>query len=347
MKKRKTRTSKSKVSQPGRSKKDGLVFKAVPKNGQVRVELTSENQFRLVFPARLQITDSMSQIIEKSAEAFWFPTHHSISNICPRWIINELADADQYLDAVRYLDHELRDVEIPVFNAPAGILQTQRQIVWRELQDIPNLVTPKCVRFRPGLPNHFLQVYEQEGFSYPVLIRPVGSHTGADLVIIEKEEDWGRIFSIPWGGSEIYMTQWVDYQSDKGEWRKLRMVITPDRIGLRHVLFGKDWLVHAMERGHEEVERELEIVQSSDSWEAFQEIGSQIRDRVNLDYFGADLGYKSETEFVLFEANASMSILSKANTPEYRQDEYFANISALERDVWRAISRVVEAGRQK
>lgn len=327
--------------QPART---GLLYKALPTHREVHTKLRKDGQPDIIYPGRISLTDQIALRLEEVGHSYWHPDDKGIGRFRPNWIINMLADPDHYPHALEALDKALKERPVPVLNHPYAVLKTRRNLVWRELKDVPNLIAPKCVRFLATHPNHFIQAFEKAEFSYPVIVRPTGSHTGKEMLFIESQADWPKIYTIPWGGREIYMTQWVSFQSNEGHWRKLRLCITPDRIGLRHILFGDGWLVHAMERGAEEVERELDILKGQDDWAVLQQIGKDIRKRLGMDFCGVDLGYKSEGEFVLFEANASMSILSRANTPEYRQKEYFANLERLDADVWRAMSRTMQLG---
>jgi hypothetical protein len=323
-------------------RKPGVLYNALPSHGKMNVQLGATGFPEMIYPSRISLTPDMLDKLVAIGQSYWFPRPEPLSDFNPKWVMNTLADADHYPHALQALDEALKENPVPVFNHPYAVLKSRRDYVWSQLKDIPNLVVPKCVRFLATNPNHFLRAFEKSNFTFPVIIRPTGSHTGQDMVFVESQDEWHKIFTIPWGGLEMYMTQWVDFQSAQGEWRKLRLSITPDRIGLRHILFGENWLIHAMERDNDTVDREMEILQSADDWVALQQIGSDIRDRMGMDYFGVDLGYKSDQEFVLFEANASMSILSRVKMPSYREDEYEANVLRIESDVWRAIERFTQ-----
>jgi hypothetical protein len=220
---------------------------------------------------------------------------------------------------------------------PNAVLGTRRDTISNTLSGIQHLTAPKCIQFRPTHPNHFQDSFLREGFEYPVLIRPSGSQTGQNLLLIETKNEWDKIHSIPWGGCDIFMTQWVDFQSSENEWRKLRLSITPYGVRLRHILFGSSWLIHSVERDEPMVQKEVDILKSAGKWDNLQKLGTAIREKVGLDFFGVDIGWKSDTEFVLFEANATMSILSYRLMPKFQRDVYVNNIKNIEKDVWQSL----------
>lgn len=320
-------------------KKNGIIFQAVPNDRKVTAIVTPQGEPSVIFPGRVLLTDEMKERLTDRCSAFWHPGGKEQRTQKFDWIVNTLADPDRYSNALTYLNDQLANHPLPVFNNPSCILETARDVVWRKLSDVSNLIAPRCVRFLATHPDHFRDAFERGNFEYPVLVRPAGTHTGDNLILIDSDRNWDRIHKIAWGGREIYLTQWVDFRSENGDWRKLRLAITPEGIHLRHILFGSSWLIHAVERSDVEVERELEILMNAEEWQALQKLGADIRQRVGLDFFGVDLGWKSDTEFVLFEANASMSILSYRNVPTYRRHDYVASLRRIEDDVWRTLSR--------
>lgn len=85
------------------------------------------------------------------------------------------------------------------------------------------------------------------------------------------------------------------------------------------------------------VQKEVDVLKSAGEWENLQKLGTAIREKVGLDFFGVDIGWKSDTEFVLFEANATMSILSYRLMPKFQRDVYVNNIKKIEKDVWQSL----------
>lgn len=318
----------------------GVMLNAVPSDGQILATCTSPSGPTVVYPGRIVLTQKMKTTLDRTTKGFWYPQDMGAKLPSADWVFNPLADADRYDQALAFLARELKERDIPVFNGPEAILQTRRDRIWAHLEGIDTLIAPRTSRFRASHPTHFQQIFETGGFTYPVLIRPAGSHTGQDLVKIDSEEDWHKIFTIPWGGRLMYMTQWVDFRSAEGEWRKLRLSITPHGIRLRHILYGEGWLIHSVKRDIEMVEKELDVLLRADEWQEIQRLGEALRDRIGLSSFGVDLGWKSNQEFVLFEANVSMSILSYHNMPEYRREDYVANLLRIEKDIWHTMEDV-------
>ena len=272
----------------------------------------------------------------------WFPVKKGAHIKLPQqtWLVNFCADADEYAKAMEFLRHIAKMTGAPVFNHPDGILNSRRDKVSEVLQGVPGLVAPKCIRFSPKLPEDFQQAFDENQMVYPVLVRPTASQSGTHLVKIDGPDDWVKVHTIPWGGATIHMTQFVDFANDAGEYIKLRAVCAGDQVFIRHTLISDDWLVHAMDRTEAIVDREFEMHQRLRENPVFIKLVKDAKTKIGLDYFGLDLGWRSDDEFVLFEANAAMSILSTAHMPTYRRPEYMKILKDIEEGVVRAIRAV-------
>jgi glutathione synthase/RimK-type ligase-like ATP-grasp enzyme len=311
----------------------GVVFKGLPDNQMGRVTLDKEGAPTVLMPNRIVLPKEMERALLEKGRTVWLPTRCPISVSNVSWIVNTMADADEYQTALRYLDRATASLGLPILNPAAGILQTRRDRAKEVLSDIPGLEVPNCVRFEPKVPSDFREIFEKEGFEYPVLVRPTRSQTAAGLVQIETESDWNRIFETPWIGTSVYMTQWIDHRRPDGWYAKARIVVAGDQVSVRHVLRSDHWLIHAMERTEESAAWELSYLRQVKEWETVQRIGEAARDRFGLDFFGMDVGMLEDDRFVLFEANAAMSILSDYKMPNIRRNEFWENLQSIEREV--------------
>ena len=324
------------------AKKSGIFFRALPDDGRVDAHVNPSNGINLGFPNCFIPTPRLEKMIAASAETLWFPMHPKTRVQLPRtgWLINFCADADEYSKAMRFLKQIVDKTGMPVFNHPDGVSNSRRDAIPDLLEGIETLVAPKCIRFSPALPADFEKTFAQSGFEYPVLVRPTASQSGTHLVRVESAADWDKVHSIPWGGQELFMTQFVDFANADGEHLKIRAVCAGDRIFVRHILIADDWLVHAMDRPDAIVDREFELLAALTKNDAFTSTVKEIKKRVGLDFFGVDLGWAADDKFVLFEANAAMSILSTAHMPTYRRPEYMKIIKDIEEGVVAALRSV-------
>lgn len=235
------------------------------------------------------------------------------------WIVNLCADADDYRDALIGLDDAFGET-LPIFNHPRAVARSRRDLSAKLLEGVAGLAVPKCIRLTASEQGCFEKTFAAEGFHYPVLIRPAGSQTARGLVRVDHPFDWPKVYQSHWYGRPYYMTQFVDCRRADGQFLKVRFCFVGDQVSLRGHALGKDWLVTATRQPTKEiVERFFEHRRAFPQWRAAQSVAHEIRQRVGLDFFGVDLGVLDDDTFVLFEANAAMTMaVSSTVTGEMR-----------------------------
>src|SRR6218665_1015438 len=86
------------------------------------------------------------------------------------------------------------------------------------------------------------------GIRYPVLVRMTGDHGGVSTALVPDASGWDAINPLPWGGREVYLTQFVDYRDADGLYRKTRLVVAGGAGLTRHLIVSREWMVHRKER---------------------------------------------------------------------------------------------------
>lgn len=284
----------------------GILFEAVPDNGQVGMRVGENGRAQYVWPNRIVLPDDILTKLKKDTVPFLYPPPKPIEYQGASWIVNMCADADEYRNALIGLDQAFGN-KLPIFNHPRAVAMTRRDLSAKLLEGIPNLIVPKCVRFKADANNSFQKTFEAEGFKYPVLVRPATSQTGRDLVKIDTPFDWTKVYQTHWYGKYHYMTQFVDY-SENGEFTKIRISVVGRDVALRSYRKSSSWLIKGMGGSDDEdINLLLKKHQEFDEWENAIKVANDIASRVDLDFFGMDLGV-SCNNFYMFEVNAAMSM---------------------------------------
>ncbi|MDE4063880.1 hypothetical protein PXK48_22410 [Phaeobacter gallaeciensis] len=289
----------------------GILFEAVPDNGQVGMRVGENGRAQYVWPNRMVLPDDILTKLKKDTVPFLYPPPKPIEYQGASWIVNMCADADEYRNALIGLDQAFGD-KLPIFNHPRAVAMTRRDLSAKLLDGIPNLIVPKCVRFKADANNSFQKTFEAEGFKYPVLVRPATSQTGRDLVKIDTPFDWVKVYQTHWYGKYHYMTQFVDFQGADGKFTKIRVAFVGDTMFFRGYNPSDTWKIFA---AYSDTPTDADLLRYMDKIEEFEknatliQVCQEIRRRCGLDFFGIDLGLLDGGRFVLFETNAAMSIL--------------------------------------
>lgn len=227
-------------------------------------------------------------------------------------VVNNVVDPDISSASLRILATMLTSMRSPCFNHPAAILETGRDRVAEKLDAIAGVEAPKTLRARIDEPSDIQSVMRQHGFHFPILLRIAGTHGGLALVRADStDEIKTALSSIPWGGRELYISQFVEYADNDLLYRKMRIVVVGSGIFLRHSIATHEWQVHAQKRS------EAALIVEERMLETFDEtILPAIRGRIlaianalDLDYFGIDCCLRADGSLLVFEANAAMNVL--------------------------------------
>lgn len=227
-------------------------------------------------------------------------------------IVNNTVDPDIAAASLRILAAMVKEMGSPCFNHPEAILDTGRDRVAQKLAAIDGLHVPKTVRVRIDEPSDIPTVMDANELRFPILVRVTGTHGGLALVRVDgKEQLKAALRGIPWGGRELYISQFVEYSDPVNLYRKMRIVVVGEEIFLRHAIATPDWQVHSQARSDSALREESELLATFEE-AILPAIRNRVTDVVNeldLDYFGIDCSFLPDGRLLVFEANAAMNIL--------------------------------------
>ncbi len=257
----------------------------------------------------------------------------------PSLVFNQIADADTHRGALERCASLCDQLNTTVINHPRHVLQTGRDQVSRLLQDIPGVIMPRTVRFRPRSPEEVVAHAAAEGFAFPCIARVAGEHHGKSMVRLDSAEDLPLLHALPFDSRDFYLAEYVDYRDPDGFYHKQRIIVIDGEPVLRHSLYMDDWMVHASAR---------EFMMKRESWDddiarfdrlsrevmpSLQPAISEIARRLQLEYFGIDCCLLADGGMLVFEANANMNVLHGTN-PEIRY-----RVEAIEQKLYALLTR--------
>lgn len=226
--------------------------------------------------------------------------------------INFMADADLYRRALGQAVKFVEKVGTPCFNHPVSVLGTTREAVARKLTGIAGLEVPVTVRVCAERFAQLREAVEKAGMRYPVLMRMAGDHGGVSTVLVNGPDDWEAANPLPWGGRDAYLTQFTDFRDEDGFYRKVRLAVAGSEVFLKHRFVSKQWLVHLKSHLHGTQEQERAFMDRFDAEHLprLRPVLLEMARRLGLDYFGVDACLRPDGSLLLFEANATMNILT-------------------------------------
>jgi hypothetical protein len=213
-----------------------------------------------------------------------------------------------------------QETGLPTLNPPRVIETTSRPALSQRVGHGDGVRAPHCTLYEEAGGTGLVDHIRAEGHRYPVLLRPAGSHGSAGLVRASDDAD---VAAAARAVGTCTVTDFVDFRSADGLWRKHRMVYAGGKLFRRHRLVDQQWNVvgdsrfFMYERGLFEEEREWlgrPVDPASEPSEArvleqFQAAG--------LDFGVIDYAVLPDGELVIFELNACVQVTGSI-PEEYR-----------------------------
>jgi glutathione synthase/RimK-type ligase-like ATP-grasp enzyme len=252
----------------------------------------------------------------------------ALAKLAPGPILNHIADADRCSATLRQAAEIVARSRRACFNHPAAVERTGRDRIAQMLSGIAGLRVPRTIRFRHEGLISSQRLLAASNFDYPYLIRVAGDHGGVSTIKIDGPDSLGEIEKLNSQGKDMYATEFADFASADGKYRKFRIAVIGSEIFLRHMVVGDSWLLHAQRRaGDTGVEEEQML-------ETFYEklapkiapIVAEVTKRMDLDYFGIDCNIDGDGRMLLFESNACMNIMANSKASPNMWDQPIARI---------------------
>jgi hypothetical protein len=297
-----------------------LLIVGADRDGQVtardgKIQLAGSSDLHLMIPRttprhRLHVTPQMLRHRRRP---------ELIQYGCLLNLITEPEHNEKVLETLRKL---LRETRGKIINRPEAVVGSTRDQVAKRLAGISGLVVPKAIRL-PGSKPHLLgPAIEQKGLQFPIILRRAGMHTGRTMMLVEDSTGLPDTME---GEGDLIATEFVDFRSTDGLYRKYRAFFIGSQIIFRHMLVSDNWNVHAADRRRFMAERQHLLDEEEQLFgktegsfpETVCRALQSVRDRMDLDYFGMDFAILPNGDVVLFEANATMNFFPFLSDPKF------------------------------
>jgi hypothetical protein len=255
-------------------------------------------------------------------------------------VFNSVGDADICREALEAASALIKRTQCPVINHPLAVLKTGRLSNVMRLRGLPNVVVPRmavCKR-EMLMGSAAASLVEDGGFTFPLLVRAPGFHTGQ---YFHRVDDLAGLASaasqIP--GDDVWLIEQLDARDTNGMFRKLRVMMIDGQLYPLHLAISKSWKVHYFTAGmalapeHRLVDGEfLQDMEHAIGTRAVAAL-RQICVTLDLDYAGIDFAVSERGEILFFEANATMVMapLSADSKWDYRRPAFDAVFAAVRR----------------
>jgi hypothetical protein len=207
----------------------------------------------------------------------------------------------------------------PMLNDAGRIANLARDSLYKVLAGAPGVLIPPTPRV--GLDvlvamlvkGRGLDSLLGEGATWPIIVRPVGSHAGKGL---EKIDDAAALVAYlsEQQAPMLYVSTFVDYAGTDGRFRKYRVALFDGVPYLAHLAVGDHWMVHYLNADMaDDAGKRLEEQAAMEGFDAgfAMRHGAAFRalhQMLGLDYFALDCAELADGRLLIFEADVGMIV---------------------------------------
>ncbi len=248
--------------------------------------------------------------------AVWYMEHARLEQMAdlPSYavVLNAIGDPDVAQASSAVVDAFVAQCDRPVLNAPERVRATFRHRLKETLAGVEDVVVPDTIRLTAeNIAAHGLSAcITKAGFSGALILRPTGSHGGVGVSLAQHPSDF-TAFPFP-AGHDAYVSQFHDYRSADGFYRKYRVIFVADQAFPYHLAIGRHWMVHHqstdMADDEGRIREELSFLSDPAAALGARVMGAiqAIGQGLGLDYGGVDFSLTPDGRVLVFEANATM-----------------------------------------
>jgi hypothetical protein len=163
-------------------------------------------------------------------------------------VFNMISNADDGVDILPLACDLVDRLGHPTVNHPRSVMNTDRETLARILADIPGCNVSRTIRAAGTVLAEAASNMEFAGLRMPLPVRLAGTHGGDDFDKCENRNDIAA-FVARRPEANYYLTEYADYRSDDGWFRKYRFIFIDGEIWPYHLAIHDDWKVHHFRTG--------------------------------------------------------------------------------------------------
>lgn len=311
-----------------------IIFIAGPDdNNKSRIKKTGINtsiSFKGILPI-FTLIDSNKSIFDNSSK-FFINFHqylHHKKDLKDVVLFNLVSDADACKYSLAFITNLIKNNNFKkILNHPEKVISTSRRNLSQLLNGIEGIVVPEIKHVTIESIEELKSYLIEKGIELPVIIRAVGFNNSLHMELIESIEQLDHINKLFEVSSNFYLIRYYDTSGGSNFYKKYRVAVINGQVYPQHLLTSEHWNVSVSARkgimlNNQELRFDennfLETFESS-FFMRYKHIFDEINERISLEIYGIDFSVMPNGQLVIFEANASMDLISMWLGPNHEYD---------------------------
>lgn len=315
-----------------------LFINAVADDHSAKVEVGADGNLELILSGSSNLAATLSPLLSAAGVS---ASRVIISASQLRYqlpeadlIFNEVSEPDSHQKALRVASKLIEKLNLAVINPPASILNTRREQLSETLNFSTDLIVPKTIRCTPASPDDVIQIWQQHFTDQAAVIRSAGDHGGTSTLRLNTPEELELLHRFAYDGRDYLLSEFLDYRSSDGLYRKYRFALINGTAYLRHMIISDSWMIHSRSReymdAHPEYYAEELHLLTEYAVEIPPALAAKLADinrRTGTDYLGLDCNLTAQGQIIVFELNANMNMFKNIKFEPWRWEQPIKNIA--------------------
>ncbi len=233
-------------------------------------------------------------------------------------IFNSICDPDSNKQTLQNVLKIAGSLNVPVINDPEKVLETNRDKIYNKLKDSISFFMPKTIKVQPKYLKDIIRCIDDKTIKLPFIFREAGAHGGKSSLLVHTMDEIHELEQFAFDGRAYYMTEFMDFVSEDGLYRKYRIAIIDGKPYARHMIAASNWAIHVESRDElmpsSKILREEEKQFLEEGRESFSKMYAEIYEKIGLDFFGMDFAVGKDGLPIIFEVNACMNTVSVSHS---------------------------------
>ncbi len=235
------------------------------------------------------------------------------------------SDSVECRPALEEIDRLVPQWPRPILNLPQHIANLDRDKLYRLLSGIEGLDIPATISVsRAALEDVAHGIASAtgigEGIAFPMIARPRGSHAGQGLAKLD-DADAIRAYLDERTEDEFFVSRFVDYSSEDGQFRKYRVAVVDGKPFACHMAIADQWNIWYLNAGmSQSADKRLEEATFMYTFDfgfarRHQRALAGMIERIGLDYFTIDCAENKNGDLLIFEVDHT-AVVHNMDSPE-------------------------------
>ncbi|MDX8414214.1 MAG: hypothetical protein R8J85_09025 [Mariprofundales bacterium] len=250
-----------------------------------------------------------------------------------------VGESDRNTPMLQQLAEQLRNSPVPILNAPQQIMQTTREGAAAALHATDGVLMPNSVR----LSRQQLAAMDESvdrhlpNQAFPIIVRPTESHAGHGLAKLDSADAIAPYLAEQ-PEPQFYISPFIDYSSDDGQFRKYRIALIDGSPYLCHLAISSHWLVHYLNANM--IGNDSKLLEEAHAMRNFdqgfgqrhQRAFAAIQHALQLEYLILDCAQTTDGQLLVFEVDTSAIVhaMDSIETFPYKRPQMLKTFHAFQ-----------------